>query len=71
MSQVFEKGLILVRDKGIGIPVERKRKKRKCFEVENHGELVAFFNKIGAEGMRKSRREEETERKVGKRWRRP
>lgn len=63
MCQVFEEGLILVRDKGIGIPVERKKKKHKCSQVENRGELIAFFNKIGAESMRKSRREEGPERK--------
>lgn len=34
MCQVFEEGSILVRDKGIGIPVERKKKKHKCSQVE-------------------------------------
>ena len=48
-----------------------EEKKTKCLEVENHRELIAFFNIIDMESMRKSRREAGPESKVGKRWQRP
>lgn len=54
MNQVLEEGLSLVRKKGIGVLMGGKRIEQTS-EVENHEELIAFFNKMGAESVRKSR----------------
>lgn len=56
----------MVRKKGIGVPMGAKRIKQMS-EVENHEELIAFFNKMGTESVRKQS-EGGLEREGGKKW---
>lgn len=71
MKPVFGKELILVRKKGIGVLMERKRRNPNVWRWKNHRALIAFFSVISMERMSKSRREAGPERKVGKRWQKP